>query len=152
MKAFVQYLLEHPDTFRDQVGRHIEEFFEQTKTVLAAGEIQHAARNFGLVYAAGRLAIAARILPWNRTVLRKAILACFCDGYSLIPKYKPLEAAAARILREKLRQISLPVKEKHGIDPGDKIGFVTEIGNVVQFTIRSTTFRDCFPDRMHLSA
>jgi len=152
MQAFVEHLLANQATFREEAATWIERFVRRTHLPSSEGAALHAARNFGLAYAAGRLAIRAGLFPWSDEELLRAILTCFQDGYALVRPEQPLEKRAKQILQEHLNKVSLPEKGKSALDPAQTIGFQRQEGERTVITIHSKTFRAWFQDQAHLLA
>jgi hypothetical protein len=71
---------------------------------LTDGALQHAAANLALVYAGGRIAIDAGILPWKPKRLLRAIIACFRDALAEVGQQTTPSERAQKTLREKLTQ------------------------------------------------
>lgn len=97
IKAYIDYLLKHSD-LKGQIQKHMEGFYKAYDTSTLDGALQHAAQYFALIYAGGRLAIAAGILPWNRKDLRAAVVQCFDAAVDEVDKYdNALEKAKKRL-------------------------------------------------------
>jgi hypothetical protein len=62
---YVQYLAKHWDKLPGFINKRIAEFVERLRARELSNVDHHAAKNFGLVYAAGRLAVMAKVLPWS---------------------------------------------------------------------------------------
>jgi putative DNA primase/helicase len=66
----------------DEVRPYVEKCVKRFRQALPArpkdGALQHAADNFGIIYAGGCLAIKAGIVPWTEKEVRAATLKCSC--------------------------------------------------------------------------
>ena len=65
------------DALRAFVAERVAEFRAALAAPPGAGAPWRAAENFGVVYAGGRLAIEAGVLPWPEAELLGAVVACF---------------------------------------------------------------------------
>ncbi len=86
-----------PETdVKAMVARYMAEFLEFLDIDIKEGALQHAARNFDLVYAGGRLAMQAGLLPWRKERLRSAITTCFKAGLRSITKAEDVATQSRR--------------------------------------------------------
>jgi hypothetical protein len=89
--AFPRYI-DHLIASRDALEARIETYmsemdqFEQSSVV--KGALEHARQNMGLLYAGGRLAIDAGVVPWKPAQLLQAVAACWRHALDLHGKKK----------------------------------------------------------------
>jgi len=74
--AFVEYLLLHKEDTLNK-ARRLQAAFIKQHTSFATGEVVRAARRFGLLSAAGEIAVDAGIVDWSLEDIRASIAACF---------------------------------------------------------------------------
>jgi putative DNA primase/helicase len=143
----------NPETeVKATVERYMAEFLEFLDMDLKEGALQHAARNFALVYAGGRLAMQAGLLPWREERLRSAIRTCFKAGLRSISKQEDVETKARRILRAMLKENDFPTDRK-GKAPNPKAdGFKVREDGIRVYKIRSQFFVRQFPSKAHAIA
>jgi putative DNA primase/helicase len=135
------------------VERYMAEFLEFLDMDLKEGALQHAARNFALVYAGGRLAIEAGLLPWREERLRSAIKTCFKAGLRSITKPENVTSKARRILRAMLKEKEFPTYRQGRGAPDPKAdGFKVREDGTHVYKIRSQFFVRQFPSKAHAVA
>jgi uncharacterized protein (DUF927 family) len=76
-RAFLERILENPAEIAEAVVGFREEYLTEHCPSKADGQVSRVAARFGLVAAAGELAIAIGILPWPPGEARAAVGACF---------------------------------------------------------------------------
>lgn len=74
---------DNDDLVRKLVAGEIAEFLEAALTSKADGQVQRVARKFGVIAAAGELAILLEVLPLVRGSVRAACVRCFQDWLKL---------------------------------------------------------------------
>jgi putative DNA primase/helicase len=74
--AFVEAFIEDREHSIEEVRSLVAEFVEKHAKG-AAGQVQRVARTFGLIAAAGELAISCRVLPWEQGTAVMAASSCF---------------------------------------------------------------------------
>jgi hypothetical protein len=75
--------------------------FEECPVV--KGAFEHARQNMGLLYAGGRLAIDARVVPWKSEQLQRAVAICWRRALGLHGKKRDALTQAKRALRANLK-------------------------------------------------
>jgi hypothetical protein len=75
--------------------------FEQCPVV--KGALEHARQNFGLLYAGGRLAIDAGVVPWKPEQLLRAVATCWRRARDIHGQKKDTLIQAKRALRANLK-------------------------------------------------
>lgn len=79
LRAFLERLTAKEDHYRDAVRNQIEAFVKQHCSAGADGQVRRVAHRFGLVAAAGELAIEFGILPWPKGESLLGAGACFAS-------------------------------------------------------------------------
>jgi hypothetical protein len=104
------------------------------------------ARNFGLMHAAGRLAIEAGILPWKRRHLHDVLQRRLAAVIAHLRSFQVTPQAIRRILRRRLCS-SAVVQRTYGMHLApSKSGFWHKVDDEIVFTIRAKAFRRWFGD------
>jgi len=113
LEPYLRYLMRDPKAVRRQARRYMDEFIQGVPTERLMGALKHAAKNFSLIYAGGRLAIDAGVIDFNEERLLKIIRWHFLAstlkhgrGGSSAPKGDAL-AKGRKILSKSLRGGSL---------------------------------------------
>ncbi len=141
------------DKLAPRAQAYVDEFVASLHLRDAEGAVNHAARNFGTIYAGLRLAMDMGLLPppWRALATRRAVKSCFRDGLKVSRLRDTTLAEAKAILHQRLRDTPLPRKEDARLDTD--VGFRMTDGADELVTIRSTEFVRWFgAKRGHLHA
>ena len=65
LEPYVTHLIAISEQLPTKVEKHCEEFMKAVRAMRLDGALEHAGRNFALIYAGGCIAIEAKILPWT---------------------------------------------------------------------------------------
>jgi hypothetical protein len=84
-ETFLKLLIAQKPTVRALIKEHIKDFVQAVHDESDGNLARDIAEKFGLVYAAGRLAIQFRLAPWKSVVLREAIKKCYFASRNLLP-------------------------------------------------------------------
>lgn len=98
MREFLAYILRKGGLAK-RVAEYMDEFEAEVKSLALKQSLHHAARCFALIYAGGRIAISAKILPWKPDNLLKAIAKCFGAA---VRRIRDPETDAIQILKKKV--------------------------------------------------
>lgn len=140
--AFDEYLrglMAHGEALKPAAQAYVDEFVRGLRLGDADGAVNHAARNFGVIYAGLRLAMDMGLLrrPWRPISAHRAIACCFRDGLKISRLRDATLEEAKAILHQRLREARLPPKAK--VAKGD-IGYRTLNGSDEFVAVRSTEF------------
>ena len=97
LEPWIKYLLS--DVTSEDVNRLIRRFIEKVSPD-GTGFDERFAAKFGLVYAAGKLAIRAGILPWPKGFPLEVVEHCYRQARSVIVDFGKMESGAAVVLLE----------------------------------------------------
>ena len=153
IEPYIKYLIEAADELPARVRKHIKQFMVEVQELQLDPALDHAAKNFGLLYAAGCLGIDAKIVPWNKRETLTAVLTCFKEAIRVIRTHEnALDEAKQELKRQladkKIRSVS--GSEKFG--PDDAPGYRRVEGGDVVCTINSATFRSWFGNKILCAA
>lgn len=149
---YIKFLIEKGEELKASVEVHMSEFMRCAPKV--EGPLQHAARNFALLYAGGRLGIEAGILPWKPARLLNGVLKCFEDALAVIGTQDGPESETEyveRILKERLEAadiVNRSADSKFG--PKDHEGYRLKENGKTVYTIHAKAFRAWFGDNHRL--
>jgi hypothetical protein len=109
------------------------------------GALEHAGRNFALVYAGGCIAIEAKVLPWRKEHLFRAIKSCFRAAVDDIRGHTNSLGRARAILKAKLQSDEL-VQARPGrtVTTEQCAGYWEDADGIRSYTVHATAFRHWF--------
>jgi hypothetical protein len=144
IKAYIRWLLAS-DNVDAGIAKDMERFRKECNVSSLDGALQHAAKYFGLIYAGGRMAIRAKILPWDADELRSAIVSCFRDAVQEVKGYESVQSAVRKCLRKKLRGFKFEENTTPGKTTASaKACWEKQEDGTQRFFVESKTFRDWF--------
>ena len=148
-KHYIEFLTrKNRDELVAEVRQAMKEFERELALKSEVRAMQHAAKNFALVYAGGVQAIAAGLLPVQRDRLLQSIISCFSDGMAAMGPPRDLEVNATNQLVAGLQAANVPEKSKLGTG-NDVIGFRRPFAAEdyrVMFAIKPASFVAWFDD------
>ncbi|MET7244400.1 DUF927 domain-containing protein [Methylobacterium sp. EM32] len=151
--AYLRGLIDLGDKLKARAQYYVDEFVASLFLKDVDGAVNHAARNFGAIYAGICIAIDMGLLPspWRKRAARKAVKGCFRDGLKVSRLRDTILEEAKAILHQRLSDTTLPRKQ----DAQSKMdaGFRMADGPHEVVAIRSTEFVRWFgTKRAHLHA
>lgn len=109
-EAFLKLLIAKKPTIRELIKEHIRSFVKSVQAESDGNLARDVAEKFGLVFAAGKLAIQFRLVPWRAAALHDAVKKCYLASRDLLPDEGVTFRAGKQALRSFL--MSLPKKAK----------------------------------------
>jgi hypothetical protein len=100
---FLKLLIARKPKVRSLIQGHIRTFAESVEDEGDGNLARDIARKFGLIYAAGRLAITFRLVPWKSDTLHEAIQKCYFASRDLLPDEGVTLRAGIHALRSFLK-------------------------------------------------
>jgi hypothetical protein len=153
LRPYIEFLVAQGKDLRRKIRAHEREFMGQAKELNLDGALEHAAKNFALIYAGGRLAIEAGILPWSRAKLLDAIVSCFESAISDIRGHANALGVARRILQNKLAGEEIIAKTPNAsFGPMDHAGFFERYSGKVRITVAAAAFAKWFANKAQMLA
>lgn len=145
---YLRGLIRLGDKLKPKAQAYVDEFVASLYLKDAEGAVNHAARNFGALYAGLRLAMDLGVLPppWRPLATRRAIKDCFRDGLKVSRMRDTRLEEAKAILHQRLRDTHLPRKQDARLDTD--AGFRTTDGPHEVMAIRSTEFVRWFDGKL----
>jgi putative DNA primase/helicase len=89
--AFIAHLTSDLDRLSESTKAFIARFVEQSCAKEADGQVSRVAQRFGLIAAAGELAITARVVPWKRGEVREICKQLFAEWVAARGTAGPIE-------------------------------------------------------------
>jgi putative DNA primase/helicase len=148
LEPFVTYLIAVSGQLPKKVGNHCSTFMKAVRAMHLDGALEHARRNFALIYAGGCVAIEAKILPWTEESLFQAIESCFRAAVEDIRGHTNSLGRARAILKTKLQSDEI-VQARPGkaVTPERCAGYWQEEAGIRSYTIHAKAFCRWFPSR-----
>ena len=103
LQPYVTHLITISRQLPKQIEKHCGIFMEAVRAMRLDGALEHAGRNFALIYAGGVIAIEAKVLPWTVAGLFHAVESCFRAAVVDIRGHANSLSRARTILRAKLK-------------------------------------------------
>jgi hypothetical protein len=100
---YINYLIASRYTLEARIEKYMREMDQFEQRPVVKGALEHARQNFGLLYAGGRLAIDAGVVPWTPEQLLRAVATCWRRALELHGKKKDALTQAKRALRANLK-------------------------------------------------
>lgn len=101
-RRYMQHLITRRKKLPSQIRKYMDEMVEHTADASVKGALEHARQNMALLYAGGRLAIDAGVVPWTPEQLLKAVDACWRRALDLHRRKEDVLSRAKRALRANL--------------------------------------------------
>lgn len=153
LASYIAYLVDQGRDLPKAVRARRTQFMTQMKRLKLDGALDHAAKNFALIFAGGSLAIDAGILPWEKEALLEAIGLCFEAAVFDIRGHANALEAAKRQLRKRLRSGDLVERTAVAIfGPNDHAAYIERRDNKIYFTVTSKAFAGWFDNRAQIIA
>ena len=102
-RRYMEHLIASPEELKSKIADYMDEMAQHTNSPPVKGAHEHARQNMALLYAGGRLAIDAGVLPWTTEQLLKAVTACWQRAIDLHRDKKDVLTEAKRALRDNLK-------------------------------------------------
>ncbi len=115
IESFLELLIGRKPKVRGLIKNHIKNFAESVQDESDGNLARDIAEKFGLVYAAGKLAIQFRLVPWKSVALHEAIKKCYFASRDLLPD----EGVTFRAGKQALLSFLQNLPKKAEIDSDD---------------------------------
>jgi hypothetical protein len=114
-ESFLEKLIARKPRVREVIKEHIRAFVALVGDETDGNFARDIAEKFGLIYAAGELAIQFKLVPWKSFVLRDAIKKCYLASRDLLPD----EGVSFRSGKQALLSYLQGLPKLESIDPTD---------------------------------
>ena len=153
IRPYIEHLIANVDAVKSTVRSRIAEFEKTVNASALDGALQHAAKNFGLIFAGGCLGIDAKLLPWDRGRLLRAVAASFEDALRKSKAHENTATKGRKRLRKNLSSANLAEHTPSAkFGPNDRSGFWEKNNGVLIYTIHAKVFRRWFHNQAQLAA
>lgn len=144
LPVYIEHLIGLGKRLKKEIRSGQNAFLKHIDMTSLEGALQHAARNFSLLAAGGRLAIQADLLPISENKLMQVLVAVFHRAVAEIAIFQTPEKAVRAIFVKKLDPIAISVNAADWNRRTMKKGYAAEKDGSRQYTIKSSEFRDWF--------
>jgi putative DNA primase/helicase len=147
-RHFIRRVIKRRRTIRGELIALRDSFVKLVTKNETDHVIQHLAKNFGIVYAAGVLAVRFGTVPWSEDLVLEGIRRCYRDARREIK-------TEADLLRRALRRLSRRVADRTIVMPADQSmpkrlgradGYRGQGLACNRITVRAEAFKDWFDD------
>jgi hypothetical protein len=104
-EGFLRLLINRKKVVRKRIKRYVSEFSKSAQDETDGNLARDIAVKFGLVYAAGRVAIDFRLVEWKAAALRAAIMKCYFASRDLLPDEGVKIRSGREVLKNFLRNL-----------------------------------------------
>jgi hypothetical protein len=119
-EAFLKCLIARKLKIREWVRNDIKLFAETVRDESDGNRARDVAEKFGLVYAAGKLAIRFRLVPWKPVALNEAIRKCYFASRDLLPDegvtFRAGKQALLTFLQNLPRETDIDTQDNSSLD------------------------------------
>jgi hypothetical protein len=145
LRPYVAHLINISEQLPAKVKKYSDDFMSAVRAMKLDGALEHAGRNFALVYAGGCIAIEAKVLPWNKEHLFRAIESCFRTAADDIRGHTNSLGRARAILKAKLHSDEM-VQARPGriVSTEQCAGYWEEADGIRSYTVHAKVFRRWF--------
>jgi hypothetical protein len=153
IKKYIRFLIKNRSSVAADIATFIKEFERTVDASTLDGSLRHAAKNFGLIYAGGRVAMNAGLLPWKKRRLLAAIASCFKGAVKDSIGHENAQTVAVRKLRQRLKSEKLvqwTAAAKFG--PKKTPAFIEQKDGKTIVTVSSKEFRKWFDNDAQVGA
>ena len=140
--ATSMYLIASRDTLKARIEEYMREMDQFGQRPVVKGALEHARQNIGLLYAGGRLAIDAGVVPWKPEQLLRAVATCWRRALDLHRTKRDALTQAKRALRADLK--SEKVKKRRpsaSFSPEEADGYYVMKDGVRIYTVHAAAMR-----------
>jgi hypothetical protein len=151
---FIKSVIQKPKTVRRALGPLRDTFVEKVTKGETDQVVQHLAKNFGLIYAAGIIAARLGTVPWSEQLVLNCVRRCYRAARRRIK-------TEADLLRMALRQLHKRIADPAAVLPAEKTLSAKRLlradgyrGREVTkdlITVRACAFKGWFDDPRHAS-
>ena len=153
LEPYLVHLIAIAGSLAKKVEKHCYTFMKAVRAMHLDGALEHAGRNFALIYAGGCMAIEANVLPWTEADVFEAIESCFRAAVEDIRGHTNILGRARSILRSKLMSDEI-VEARPGltVTPERCAGYYQESAGIRYYTIHTKAFVRWFASRAQAAA
>ena len=144
-RKYIKFLIADRAELEKYVHARIAYFVRHVCDEFDRDVARDVAEKFGLIYAAGRLGIRCKLLPWGKTELRRAITKCYVSARDLLPDDGVAIRQGITALRAKLRELPRTSKKAVAEPDFDEIdGYRQRQKTANRYVIKRDAFNSIF--------
>ncbi len=153
LEPYLNHLIANSRRLPGKVEAHCETFMKGVRAMRLDGALEHAGRNFALIYAGGCMAIEAGVLPWTVAGLFRAVDVCFRAAMEDIRGHTNSLGRARALLKAKLLSPEvMQARPGATVTPEQCAGYWQEDKGIRSYTIHAAAFRRWFASRTQTAA
>ncbi len=153
IEPYIRYLIALGDKLPGRVLAPSNQFMAHVRPLKLDPALEHAAKNFALVYAGGCLGIEAGVLPQSRKRTLADVLMCFKAGLAVIRGHEnALEIAKDRLSQHLASSDIVRARRAAKFGPDDHPGYYDVSGGKRSYTIHAAKFRTWFDSPVQCAA
>ena len=148
LEPYVAHLITTSRQLPTKVEKYSEKFMKAVRAMRLDGALEHAGRNFALIYAGGCMAMEAKLVPWTEERLFQAIESCFRAAVEDIRGHTNILGRARSILKRKLQSDEIvEVRPGEVVTPEQCAGYWQDAAGIRNYTIHAKAFVGWFASR-----
>jgi hypothetical protein len=141
-RRHIDYLIASRDRLEAKIEEYIREMDRLEQYSEVKGALEHARQNIGLLYAGGRLAIDAGVVPWKPEQLLRAVATCWQRALDVHGQKKDALTQAKRALRANLKPEKVKKREPSAsFSPEEADGYYVMKDGVRIYTVHAAAMR-----------
>lgn len=140
--AYAEFPVKNRDHLHHWTETAMKSFTETLSGLKLSGALQHASRNFALLFAGATLAYKAGLTPsWKHDATLNDLRRCFLDGLSVIREMQTIEMRVRKTLLKRLPEIA---PSERLVEANTAQGWFDEEGGQRVYKIRTPAFNGWF--------
>ena len=141
-RRYIDHLIASRDALEARIEAYMSEMDQFEQRSVVKGALEHARQNMALLYAGGRLAIDARVVPWKSEQLQRAVAICWRHALDLHRTKRDALTQGKRALRANLKSGKIK-KRGHSasFSPTQADGFYVMRDGVRTYTVHAAAMR-----------
>ena len=141
-RRYIDHLIASRDALEARIEAYMSEMDQFEQRSVVKGALEHARQNMALLYAGGRLAIDARVVPWKSEQLQRAVAICWRHALDLHRTKRDALTQGKRALRANLKSGKIK-KRGHSasFSPMQADGFYVMRDGVRTYTVHAAAMR-----------
>jgi hypothetical protein len=141
-RRYIGHLIASRDTLKARIEEYMREMDQFEQSPVVKGALEHVRQNFGLLYAGGRLAIDAGVVPWTPEQLLRVVATCWRRALNVHGQKKDALTQAKRALRANLKSEKVKMRgPSASFPPADADGYYVMDGGVRIYTVHAAAMR-----------
>ncbi len=141
-RRYMEHLIARHGTLTSRIERYMGETEKLSQSATVKGALEHARQNMALLYAGGRLAIDAGVVPWTSEQLLIAVSTCWRRALELHRNKKDALTEAKRELRANLKSVGVKKRDSSAsFSPEEVEGYYVMEDTARIYTVHAAAMR-----------